>query len=209
MTTFINLSGGLDSTYFLWKLLSEGSEKIIVHHCLYSKKRSEMERQACENIIRELNRPSRITYITSSATFANKPDRDIIVMASMGAFAVRHLHIDKVLLCYSKEESPELDTHLKKHKSIHGFNPLHRYTIANDVFQQIYRKNKVKFYFWEQEKGLVSRKTMIDELPDNLLRHVSFCRNPSPKKRYCGRCFTCRRTLKYMGKKLHLWKLPL
>lgn len=212
MATFINFSGGLDSTYFLWRLLKENKSHVLIHHCYYSSARRDMEQKACNNVLKELKEMglSNFTCRISQAKFDAKPDRDIIVMASMGAFVARKFSIDKVILCYSKEESPEMDAHLKKAGSIKGFSSTHRYTIANDVFQTIYRKNKVEFCFMEQETGLISRKRMIEELPDNLLRHVSFCRNPRPDRPFCGRCFTCNRTVNYLRqvKKLHLWTQP-
>lgn len=171
-----------------------------------------MEQKACDNVLNELKKLglSNFTYKVSQAKFDTKPDRDIIVMATMGAFVARRYAIKDVLLCYSKEESPELDVHLKKAGSMSGFSRTHRYTIANELFQSIYRKNMVRFFFLEQEHGLISRKRMVDELPDELLRHISFCRNPKEERPFCGACFTCRRTVQYIRQagKLSLWKLP-
>jgi hypothetical protein len=211
VATFINFSGGLDSTYFLWRWLKENTGHIVVHHCYYSSRR-DMEKKACDNVLNELKRLglSHFTYRVSQAKFDTKPDRDIIVMATMGAFVARRYTIQDVLLCYSKEESAEMDAHLKKVGSISGFSRTHRYAIANQLFQSIYRKNVVRFFFLEQEGGLISRKRMVEELPDELLRHVSFCRNPKEERPFCGACFTCKRTVQYIKQagKLHLWKQP-
>lgn len=173
----------------------------MVHHCRYSK-RAAREKQAVTGLLAELQKMglSNFDYEETVAGFPRKPDRDIVVMAAMGAFVCRRYSVGKVLLCYSKEESRELDAHLKLHRRLEGFSPLHRYTRANEVFQQIYRKNRVEFYLMDQHKGLVSRETMIKDLPDNVLRHVSFCREPTPQRRICGMCFTCRRTVPFLKK---------
>lgn len=201
---FVNFSGGLDSTYFLWKLLSSG-DRALVHHCYYSSRR-EFEQRACDKILEELKKMglTNFVYERSELKFQGKPDRDVIVMASVGAFVARKYNINKVVLCYSKEESPEMDRHLARGGKVSAFNPLHRYSIANKVFQDIYRRKPLEFFFLGK-KGLVSRRQMIRELPDNLLQHISFCRKPTEEKRYCGRCFACSRTLKYFKMENKTW----
>lgn len=68
-THLLNFSGGFDSTYYLYRILRDTKHKILLHHCVFSKRREPAESEACKNIIAYFtNYHNRLEYVITHYT---------------------------------------------------------------------------------------------------------------------------------------------
>ncbi len=197
LTTFINLSGGVDSTYYLWRWLSEHpNEKILVHHCLYLKNRLKEEKKACDDIIKYLTDHGldNFKYVETGIQKGTLRGRilDIELLAGQTAIVVKmHPSVKDILLSYCAEESPPLHKHLKTHE-VDTFDPSHRYTRINRVMEILTERNFNYICYRGKDGGLMSKKEMIHSMPKKLFELTWYCRRPI-KGNPCKMCHTCRK----------------
>lgn len=201
VTAFINLSGGVDSTYYLWRWLNENrgnGNKILVHHCLFLKKRVKEEKQACDKILNFLNSKNLINFIPIETEMKKGTLRgrtlDIEMLCGMASIVVKlYPNIKDVLLPYSQEETSSLHGHLKSGGTINTYDPNHRYYFVNKVMELITgRQFNYIFYPDGEEGGLISKREMIQEMPQELFEMTWYCRRPVNGE-VCGKCHTCRK----------------
>ena len=195
---FLNLSGGVDSTYYLWRWLRENpNEIIIVHHCLFLKRRLNEEKAACDKIIAFLKKEGfkNFKYIETGmqkGTMVGKT-MDVEMLSGMTGIALKLAPtVTDVLLSYCQEETPELHKHLLAGKEIKDFDPKHRYSIVNKVVETLTQRQFNYVCYRDENGGLLSKKQMIKEMPRELFEMTWYCRRPVNGK-VCGVCHTCRK----------------
>lgn len=204
LTTFINLSGGVDSTYYLWRWLRENpSETILVHHCLYFQKRVEEEKKAVDSILAYLKRQglNNFKYVETGMQKGTLHGKVLDIEALSGITAVVlkcHPSVKQVLLSYCAEECEPLSTHLKKHE-VSTFDPSHRYSRVNKVLETITERFFSYFCYRGKNGGLLSKKEMMSEMPQELFKLTWYCRHPVSGEP-CGSCFNCKRVWAYESK---------
>ena len=197
ISTFINFSGGVDSTYILWRwLLEHPKEIVVVHHCLYFKRRLEEEKKACHAILDFFNRQglTNYLYVETGMQKGTMEGRvmDIEVLCGLSAIVAKlHPTIKNVLLTYCKEETSKLNNHILGGGTIYNFDSSHRYFKVNQVFDILGGK-KYKYILPMEEGGLLSKRYMIRNMPKELFDLTWFCRNPIEGVR-CHTCHTCKK----------------
>ena len=205
LTTFINLSGGVDSTYYLWRWLTENpTETILVHHCLFFKSRVKEEKRAVDDILGYLRKQglTNFKYVETGMQKGTLTGRviDIEALSSISAVVIKcHTPIKNVLLSYCAEECPQLSQHLKT-KGIDTFSPSHRYSRVNRVLETITERSFSYLCYHGKDGGLMSKKEMIETMPQELLEMTWFCREPRGGKP-CGDCFNCKRCMPAIRKR--------
>ena len=197
LSTFINLSGGVDSTYYLWRWLRENpNESILVHHCLFLQKRLKEEKNACDSILAYLRKEglTNFEYVETGmqkGTF-QKRTLDIEMLSGMASVIVKaYPEINTILLPYSKEETADLDNHYKSGEDINTFNPTHRYRKVNQVME-LWTERKFDYLFYREDGGIISKQKMMEEMPEELFDMTWYCRRPK-NGQVCGRCHTCKK----------------
>jgi len=202
VTTFVNLSGGVDSTYYLWRWLRENpDEEILVHHCLFLQRRLSQEKQACENILSYLKEEglTNFQFVQTGVQRGTLQGRilDIELLSGIAAVVVKNSPtIQNILLPYSKEETKELNRHYIEHGTIAGYNPTHRYTTVNIVMEALNQKKFNYIMYTDETKGIISKQQMMAEMPRELFDLTWYCRRPVGEDGKCGRCHTCRKVNK-------------
>lgn len=200
MVAYLNLSGGVDSVYYAWRWLKENpTKKILLHHCLYMTARLKEEKVACDKVIEYFKKQGYHNFKYVETFFQKGTVTGIVydveaLSGITGIILKLYPRITDVLLSYSKEETAELDTYIKNHGKIDGFNPKHRYSIANQVVETL-TKRKFNYVFYKEDKGIISKKKMIEEMPQELFEMTWYCRSPV-KGKPCGSCHTCRKVKK-------------
>lgn len=194
-TTFINLSGGIDSTYYLWRWLRENpNESIRVHHCYFNESRKDTEQQATDSILQWLrdNGLGNFEYVKTimSKGSIKEKTHDVEMIGAIAGFACRKKSIKNVLLSYCFEETPVIRRHLEKGQRLRELNPIHRTKVFMQ-FMEYGAKRPLEFLIPYMDK---TKRQMIMELPRELLEMTWFCRNPQEGKP-CGICFNCKRVL--------------
>lgn len=196
-TTFLNLSGGVDSTYYLWRWLQENpKETILIHHCLYFQKRLKEEKEACYNVISYLKERgyTNFKYIETGMQKGTLRGRvlDIEVLCGISSIVVKnHPSVKNVLLSYCREECPPLYKHLLS-GDIRSFDPSHRYAKINKVMDILTDKQLNYQYYEGKDGGLISKKEMIQTMPQKLFKLTWYCRRPVSGKP-CQNCHTCKK----------------
>lgn len=180
--TLIQLSGGVDSTYVLWKWLTENPDKLAVVHHIELKSyegRSHKELESIDKILRWLDSNDLKNYIYLQNTFdyGNIPSSiyDVELCGFHAGFilrSVRFIETNKTHLpIYDATSERE-----ERRRQILSFTARREI----DCIYPLYGRNK-----WE----------IIEELPEELFNLTWYCRSPLNDEK-CGICFTCREVVK-------------
>lgn len=192
-TTLIHLSGGLDSTYVLYKHLSDfPSEKVLIHHVnLHHKDENRLneELKAVSQITEWLSKnvSSNFIYHESSFDYGSLPRiavKDIQVVSFFTAIILR---------------TPSFNTIRKIkfgwHKGEVAQNEALRALKVTRVLKSL-ETREIQYSFPIADK---SRKEMYNELPAELLALVKSCRKPHI---YGGPCYECKTCKEYINENL-------
>jgi 7-cyano-7-deazaguanine synthase in queuosine biosynthesis len=184
MRTLIHLSGGQDSTYCLWKWLSENpTELILVHHvAMHSRRenREQMEDHAVNSILEWLrsNDLANFIYHKSHFSYGTLPwisVKDIQIMAFFSSCIIRqkNLSIDKIIMPWHKGE-----VHFDEQQKGHRVKAL---LAAMEITKSI------ELIFPIEN---MTRAEMAAEMPEELLALCWSCRKPRSNQK-CGKCRAC------------------
>jgi 7-cyano-7-deazaguanine synthase in queuosine biosynthesis len=197
-TTFINLSGGVDSTYYLWRWLKEHPEEVIrVHHCRFNVRRKQVEDQASDAIVnwlRDNGYQANIDYIKTTMTKGTISNtiNDIEMIGAIAGFAARLDTIKTVLLPYCKEETRIIRRHFAKGKHIKQLEDKHR----TAVFIKMMELGSKRTFDFTCDYLMKTKQDMVNELPDELLSLTWYCRKPAKNSKPCESCFNCKRVIR-------------
>jgi 7-cyano-7-deazaguanine synthase in queuosine biosynthesis len=201
MEAYINLSGGVDSTYYLWRWLKENPDKkILVHHCVFGRVRNEVEKEASEKIIEWLKKKGHNNFQYVTTTFHKGNVRgslfDVVAIGAVSGVVLRcYKTVEKVLLPYCFEETAIIRKHLE-HSDIRSLENTHRTGCFMDSVEATSgRKMEFLPLYMDRKKA-----DMIAEMPSDLVKLTWFCRKPQ-KGKPCTKCFNCRRVLPHLKKK--------
>jgi 7-cyano-7-deazaguanine synthase in queuosine biosynthesis len=194
---YINLSGGVDSTYYLWRFLRENPDsKVLVHHCLLNEARKEVEKTATDKIINYLRTQGieNFTYTESRFTrkgiHGNLMDIDIIGFMSSLVLKnkIKYPDIKTIILPYCYEETPIIRKHFADNISLKNMDTKNRTKRFIDVIELMSRR-KYNFIIPYIKK---TKQEMIAEMPKELFELTWYCRAPKEGKP-CMKCFNCKR----------------
>lgn len=183
--TLIQLSGGIDSTYVLWKWLQENPDKLaIVHHIELKsyEERWNMELIAIDRILKWLDNQGLKNYMYLQNTFdyGNIPGSmyDVEICGFIAGFILRSVRFNKTT---------------KTHLPIYGV-----YTEREERRRQILnftakREIECVYPLYDKKKWEV-----IEELPEELFNLTWYCRTPIGDKK-CGECHACKQVSKSFG----------
>jgi 7-cyano-7-deazaguanine synthase in queuosine biosynthesis len=196
LTTYINLSGGVDSAYYLYRWMKENpKDEILVHHCLFNKSRKEVEDKAAKAILAFFDKNGMKKYRYVTTTFNRGTIKgammDVEVMGALSGLILRcYPSVKTVLMSYCHEETPRIRKHLATGKALKEFSAKER----TGVFMrgiEVFAKRPMNFVIPYMNK---TKGQMLEELPKELREVLWFCRKPKDGKP-CERCFNCRRVL--------------
>jgi len=187
ITTLINFSGGMDSTYTLYHWLKENpNEKILVHHInlLHKKEdRVDAEKKAVRNIFQYLRSKGlkNYEYHESSFDYGSLPRisvKDIQIVAFFTGIILKTPQwkdIDKILISWHKGEVDRED--IRK-----GFK-------VKKMLKDGLMIDPLPEILFPIEN--LSREEMAENMPLELLKMAHSCRKPM-YYRNCGICKTCK-----------------
>ncbi len=175
--TLIQLSGGIDSTYVLWKWLKENSDKFaIVNHIVLKSYecRNEKELKSIDDILKWLDNKglNNYFYIQSEFDYGNIPgtSTDVEVCGYFAGLILKTARFYNVttthLPIYKKDSERE-----ERRRFLTNF-------ISKKEIEFIYPISHMKK--WQ----------VISELPEELFKLTWYCRTPLNNEK-CQRCFSC------------------
>ena len=217
MSVLINLSGGLDSLYILLNTLSTTSEKIVLHHCKIAnlEGRRDVEYVSVLSILDELNLqyPERIKYIETSfdCLKTGYVIRDIEIIAFMNGIILRnpsYKDITKILVSANAHDESNDPTEVS--------------IVRRREILDIIGPNKNESRLLDFPMLHMTKKEIIDSIPDTFLEKSWYCRKPigyskegkivSPIEESvdywinCRMCKTCNHVLEAVGKDHFLYQ---
>jgi 7-cyano-7-deazaguanine synthase in queuosine biosynthesis len=176
--TLIQLSGGIDSTYVLWKWLSENPDKLAAVHHINLKSienRWSQELESVDKILKWLDSNGLKNYIYLENTFdyGNIPSTiyDVELCGFIAGFILRSVRF--------------IETN-KTHLPIYGATTEREERRRQVLSFTAKREIECIYPLYGREKWEI-----IEELPEELMELTWYCRSPLNEKK-CGICFSCR-----------------
>ncbi len=177
-TTLLQLSGGIDSAYVLWKWLKENPDKYcLVHHIVLinREKRHEKELEACDKILRWLDSQGLNNYFYIQNTFDYGNMTEVIWDVEICGFlagvllrADRWKNVDNILLTqYDRNTEREMS--------------------RRQILRTTARRN-INFIY---KLDTMTKQQVIEDMPKELFNICWYCRTPI-NGRKCGNCMTCK-----------------
>jgi len=188
MIKLIMLSGGLDSTYVLYKTLKETDDKVWVHHIVLKnsvENRWREELIASREIMKYCQKIRSFPYSESEWGFYFKKyfAWDIEIIAFTAAQIVPNIATkeDSVVLVTGRvKEDDAVRTSLRQTEYTQGLWEAAIKKFGGKIDKEIHRPLRDKY-----------KSELIAELPLDLLNMVWYCRN-SDAGRPCGKCRSCK-----------------
>lgn len=186
MNALLMWSGGIDSTYLLWRMMTEG-KRIRVHHVHLDsfQKRREAEAKAVDRMLGwfKANGLDNFEYTESHFGWGTLPYkvRDVHIWAFIvGCIAAREPNITTVLQPWRADERP--------------ISEVRRGDPVMKLIRRIYREipYQVCGRYIEQAEPCLdkTREDFMREMPRELLEMCWWCRTPK-NGRPCHTCETC------------------
>ena len=181
MNTLIMLSGGLDSTVALVKMLEETKDNIHVHHINYynTENRAEAENIAISKIVPYCQNIRSFKYSESTQDYRQLGlSYDIHVTRFTAAQIARYGGIDRVVSGKCADDTNPLD-------------------IANAIFNACLSGNPdgIVWYYPVEHMTKNDEKAYLTVNAPELLEYIHCCRKPikvGDKWTNCNTCHTCR-----------------
>lgn len=194
----INLSGGVDSTYYLWRWASEKPhEPLLVHHCLLYRSRREVEKKATDAVLAYIKDKgfTNFQYVETQFLRDGIPglvfDLEVIYFLT-GLILRQRKSIKTVLMPRCLEEfssARQLQAHLQlPGRTLSNFAGGHRIASAIAI-SNLLAKRRLEYISPYQQ---VSKAQMIEQMPPELFNLTWYCRKPV-NGLPCGTCFNCER----------------
>lgn len=173
------LSGGIDSTYALYKYLTETDLPIHVHHISMQVKeepRRELEDAACKRVVNFCSGFRTFTYSESSYGFdLPYTGWDTDVQLLIAARVAANLEAKRVTLVLGINADDQEREEIQKRVSRKVIPTLWNAQIASIDGERRGRINPTIHFPFEK----VTKSQMINELPGGLMRLTWSCRTPS------------------------------
>lgn len=188
MDTLLNFSGGLDSTYCLYKYLKDNPQKtLLVHHChLVTKQgRANLETKAVANILKwcKDNGLSNFEYRQTTFNYGSlNRVLDVQVIYFLTGIIMRQPQykssIRYYISCLPKDELQRLGE-----ETLQGI-----WDRANTILSATAPEADLETVYMMKDK---TKAQIVAEMPKSLTRLAWSCRQPK-NNQPCGKCHTCK-----------------
>lgn len=183
--TFIAFSGGIDSTYNLWRWLRDHPEQtILIHHVAYynGEKRTLYEQKAVHQVLKWLNDQgmTNYKYVESilDLTQFKRYGLDTITLASLhGTLLTAYWDVKYWIANTPRDEYIRI-----------GDAVTRRRERADDIIKLITNKRYQRIYSLHK----LTKKQIIEDMPPELFKLTWYCRRPTKEGMVCGECHTCK-----------------
>lgn len=183
--TFIAFSGGIDSTYNLWRWLKDNPDDIIlVHHVTYYNQegRAEYEKKAVDQVLDWLrkNGLTNFHYVESILDLRQfrRIGLDTITLASLhGTLLKGYWEVKYWVTNTPKNEYSRL-----------GDGVMARREKAKEIIKVITGKRYQSVYGLDK----MTKREIINSMPKELFELTWWCRRPKEDGTVCGKCHTCK-----------------
>ena len=179
----ICLSGGMDSTYALWRVATETDDELHAHYVrVQNPKWADAEVNAVTKITEWISHRLRpVTATISSASYAGPPSwlrtpNIAIHHASIQAIFAGFGANDRIIVGRNASDD-ETDLHEPLHLSASG-RAKYDHGVARQTVIDLTFESATERPSYERLEPFPTREQMIDDLPETLLRMFSSCNDP-------------------------------
>lgn len=177
----VNLSGGVDSTYALWRLLKLGYPTTVHHVKLKSREgRVKFEQDAVTNIINWLAQQNLrpVAYVEQGYDYGNLRYviRDIEIIRYMTGVVLQsrpHTQVNTVIASGIKHDARLSEEHVARIRRL----------LADASGRHINLMRPIRH---------LTKSQILAHMPEELFNLTWYCRKPQANGRLCHRCRTCR-----------------
>lgn len=190
--TILMLSGGVDSTYCAWDYLRKNPNKdLLLYHIDFNswEGRREYELKAVDNIIRYFkeNGLDNFQFYRSHFDYGDVGyiNYDVVTFAS---FTGNILRIPK----FRTVKYIITSTCLEEANSFGGTTnseKLSRHTRKEEITKLTACRGDLE---WYRPIAHLGKKDMLEEMPEELVSYIWYCRRPTPEGLPCQVCHTCK-----------------
>lgn len=189
MIQLIMLSGGLDSTYLLYRALKETNDKVWAHHIILknlSENRWEAELKATKKIVEYCKNIRGFGYSESEWGFYFKKyiawDADVVAFVASQIVPNISLRNEKVVLNTGRvQEDDKIATSIRQMEYSQAI-----WEASTKKYEKLVEKEIAK-----PIKHL-SKKDLMKDMPQELIDMVWYCRHDYNNGVPCGQCKSCR-----------------
>jgi 7-cyano-7-deazaguanine synthase in queuosine biosynthesis len=194
MKTLINISGGVDSIYCAWKLLTENPDQIyLLHHVTSSKKflpdnsRIKKEKKAVDDFLEYLkkNAITNFAYLESKLYTMDPKINRILDIEMVG------IYTGIILRTYRSIENIIISANVEDLQQSNGYNL--RSKTRFEIINAISRNHPINYIYPISD---LTKRQITEKMPVDLLELCWYCRNPNLDGTTCGKCQPCRNIAK-------------
>jgi len=189
----VNLSGGIDSAYVAYLLLSQ-QKYVVLHHCILKNRegRHLQEYAAVRHCIDFFKKSGLTSFDYEETSFDYGTIQyliyDVELIGFLSGLILRnpkYKYINNIAVSVNKNDPT--GRNLQTPRRIR----------ANNCTKSILTTNKQRYINFIYPIINLTRKELIEQCPKELLRGLWWCRKPHYGKR-CNNCLTCRQTNPYV-----------
>ena len=207
-TAFMNVSGGCDSMFYVWRWLQDNpDEHLAIHHCDFSRQRGKAEASAVEALTKFLTQQGIKNFTRLPDTYWTRKGLsgrllDIEILYFMAGLVLRHgcPSVDTIIMPRCSEEvrsNGSYAQHVRQGGTLDNFcKEGNKLVQAMEILQLVSRRS---FSFVSPYQGM-TKAQMIEQMPQQLAEALAFCRSPK-NGRPCGRCHACKPALPALQKR--------
>ena len=191
----LNLSGGVDSVYTLWRWLENNpKDKLLVHHILLKDQTNRwVKEKECVDKVLEYFKDYDIEYLESEfkdPTNEEEMAPNCIIEGAMSSIILRVKDVDTIIMTSDKEDMENTN-----------YANYRRKILLKLI--EVGSRKRFKTIYPSKEKTKVD---MIKEFPQELFNITWWCRKGGES--YCGECASCKRIGDYLNsEKVKRWVL--
>lgn len=207
-TVMINFSGGVDSTFYLYRWLLDNRDKtILVHHCLLFKIRREVEKNAVDSILQYFREKGYDNFVYAETEFSRKGisgllyDVEVVYFMSGMLLKNKYTEVDTVIMPRCNEDlkaNVQLAKHLEKGHAQNTFAVPGARAYHTMMFMRMLTGRDFDFI---SNYRHIPKAEMIRSLPPELIDLMWFCRTPVDNLP-CKECFNCKRVIPILNEVL-------
>jgi 7-cyano-7-deazaguanine synthase in queuosine biosynthesis len=190
MKTLINISGGVDSIYCAWKLLTENpNETFLLHHIVSSKtvlpknSRLKLEKNSVDKFIEYLKKHNvnNFVYIESKRYRLDskiKAIQDIEMVGIYTGIILRtYKNIENIVISANSEDLVQMNGYQTRSKT------------RFEIIDALSRNHPINYLYPIKD---MTKKEISNSMPADLLQLCWYCRKPNMDGSTCGTCQPCK-----------------
>ena len=199
----INFSGGIDSTSVAYNWLKNNPDKkALLHHCVVrmhpDRHRHEKELAAVERVTRWFREHGLVNFDLYTTVYDALEVGGVVADQTVVTFVTCSFLANRRAPVYSKAKKPRVTCSswaINRSKTDVTYPGFWGRNSAHQKLISLFGLSDITFVY---PNSKLTREQVIKSIPRELLGLTWFCQSNREREEPCGKCWTCRRTLRYL-----------